>query len=186
VTGGNQIVNNFLGQHGVGIKKSEQAQFDYAVAACNNGDQSACDRRDKLIALSQQRDQLITNTCAFGSSTECSALISAATSAGNKTIFGSDGKAVVYPLGASELTQAPNARDGTFEDQLAKSTLDAVLMATGDAAVAKVAGLIGKGLAAAVDAAKIVGSGSSLETTVGQQALATQLSNFYRDGGRRS
>lgn len=181
VTGADQIANNYLKQHGVGIKKSEQAQFDYAVAACNNGDQSACERRDKLIALSHQRDQLITNACAFGSSAECGALVSAATSAGNKTIFGSDGKAVVYPFGSPELKQTPNFVDGTLHDQLAKSTLDGLLMSSDDAAVAKVTALAGKGLAAAVDAAKIAGGGS-VEIAAGQQALATSLNNFYRDG----
>jgi filamentous hemagglutinin len=186
VTGGNQIANNYLRQHGVGIKKSEQAQFDYVVAACNNGDQSACDRRDNLIALSQQRDQLITNACASGPSADCSALLSAAASGGNKTIFGSDGKAVVYPLGAPELAPTPNVQDGTLHEQLAKSTLDGLLMASGDAAVAKVTSLIGKGVAAAVEAAKIVGGGSSIETAAGQQALATSLNNFYRDGASPS
>jgi filamentous hemagglutinin len=186
VTGGNQIANNYLRQHGVGIKKSEQAQFDNAVAACNNGDQSACERRDNLIALSQQRDQLITNACAFGPAADCSALVSAATSAGNKTIFGSDGKAVVYPFGAPELRPTPNVLDGTLHDQLAKSTLDGLLMASGDAAVAKVAALVGKGVVAAADAAKIVGGGSSIESAAGQQALATSINNFYRDGASPS
>jgi filamentous hemagglutinin len=182
VTGANQIANNYLKQHGVGIKKSEQAQFDYVVAACNNGDQSACERRDQLIALSQQRDQLITNACAFGPSADCSALVSAATSSGNKTIFGSDGKAVVYPLNAPELRPTPNILDATLHDQLAKSTLDGLLMASGDAAIAKFTVLLGKGVAATADAVKIVRGGSGIETAAGQQALATSLNNFYRDG----
>jgi filamentous hemagglutinin len=182
VAGGNQIANNYLRQHGVGIKKSEQAQFDYVVAACNNGDQSACERRDGLIALSQQRDQLITNVCAAGPSADCNALISAATSAGNKAIFGSDGKAVVYPLGSAELRPTPNVQDNTFHDELAKSTLDALLMASGDAAVAQVTGLVGKGVAAAVNAATIVRGGASMETAIGEEALAAPINNFYRDG----
>jgi filamentous hemagglutinin len=183
VTGANQIANNYLKQHGVGIKKSEQAQFDYAVAACNNGDQSACERRDRLIALSQQRDQMITNVCASGSVGDCNALISAATSAGNKTIFGSDGKAVVYPLGAPELTQTPGPRDGTLHDQLAKSTLDGLLIASGDAAVAKVAALVTKGVVAAADAVKIIGVGSRIETAAGQQAFASAEDFLASAGG---
>jgi hypothetical protein len=62
------------------------------------------------------------------------------------------------------LVSTPNVLDGTLHDQLAKSTLDAALMAAGDAAIAKVVGLVGKAVVAAVDTAKIVGGGSSIES----------------------
>jgi hypothetical protein len=76
----------------------------------------------------------------------------------------------------------PNIFDGTLHDQLAKSTIDGLLMASGDAAIAKFTVLLGKGVAATADAVKIVRGGSGIETAAGQQALATSLNNFYRDG----
>jgi filamentous hemagglutinin len=182
VTGADQIANNYLRQHGVGIKKSEQEQFNYAVTACNNGDQSACDHRDSLITLSKQRDLLITNVCATGPSAQCTALVSAALSDGNKTIFGSAGRAVVYPIGSPEIQATPNVRDGTWDDQLAKGMLDGVLMASGDAAVAKLLGVVGKGVAAAADVASGLRLGSRVSVDIANDALARSLNNFYRDG----
>jgi filamentous hemagglutinin len=102
--------------------------------------------------------------------------------AGNKVIFGSDGRAVVSPLGSPELVPTTNIQDGTLHDQLAKTTLDGLALAAGDAAFAKVAGLIGQGTLAAWDLAKTFGGGSSIETALGREALATQVNNFYRDG----
>jgi filamentous hemagglutinin len=88
----------------------------------------------------------------------------------------------VYPLGSPELAATTNTHDGTLHGQLAKSTLDGLVMAAGDAAVAQVVSFVGKGVAAVAEAAKITRVGSSIETGIGQDALATQLNNFYRDG----
>lgn len=137
MTGSNQIANNYLRQHGVDMKRSEQEQFNYAVTACSNGDRSACERRDNLIAVSQQPDQVIVNSCASRPSAECNTLIRDAAIAGNKTIFGSDGRAVVYPLGTSEigsigahqLIDTSETNIDSFHQRIAKSTSEGLVLA---------------------------------------------------------
>jgi filamentous hemagglutinin len=128
----NAATNNYLNHKRTAFNKpSEQAQFDASVARCDTGNASACAERDQWIALSQSRDQAVTNACTGGSSATCRDQVVLAQNAGNKIIFGSDGKAVVYPIGSPELVATPAAGEGGFHDQVSKGTLDGLLLDIG-------------------------------------------------------
>lgn len=141
-----EVENNYLNQHNVGFRNSEQRVLEAAIAACGDGsgDQAACQRRDKLIALSQQRDAIVNAACNGGSVSLCNDVLGDVTKTGNKWVKGSDGLFHIYPADSSELTAVPNPYDSSLQNELAHSTLDALLFASGDAAAAELLALTGK------------------------------------------
>ncbi|CDG82990.1 putative uncharacterized domain protein [Janthinobacterium agaricidamnosum NBRC 102515 = DSM 9628] len=141
----NEVANNYLKHKREGMKKSEQEQFDAAVAACSSSNPDACARRDSLIKLSTERDTLIGNVCSSGPSKDCSSLVSAAYGEGYKVIFGSDKKAYVYLQGSPELRAVPDPRDGTYHYAQAASLRDGLELAGTDLVVGKALGGIAAG-----------------------------------------
>ncbi|AZP14077.1 hemagglutinin repeat-containing protein [Undibacterium parvum] len=186
----NAVENNYLGQKRIAFNKpSEQAQFDAAVAACAKGSAVDCNTKNSLYALSQARDRNLGIACSGGPSSDCHDLVRLAQNAGNKVIFGNDGKAYIYPVGTPELVATPNAKDASFHDKLSKSTAEAVLLDIGGGATELAVGAAVKGLRwiayGTTDAAKILDGGAAVAVANGANTVgAANRATFevYKDG----
>lgn len=101
--------------------------------------------------------------------------------AGNKVIFGKDGKAYVYPADAPEARALPGIGEGSFQEVASKSLLDALEMQAGNSAVGAVLGLGVKGLNLLKNGAgnlvKVFDEGSSLGLGASNQNLAANGAN---------
>lgn len=163
----NEIENNWLSHIRKGFNRSEQDQLVSASAACRDGDKDACQKVDKLVVLSKQRDQIVDAACSAGPSADCTSAVSAAVKEGNKVIFGADGLANFYPLNTPELKPTPQIGVGSFDQTVSKSTSEGLLLdigGIGSGAVLSGLGRLGSlfGFGAAKGTAEVASTGKAL------------------------
>ena len=164
----NETLNNWLNHVKPSpMQLSEQERSDAALAACNHGDAESCSTYKALQATSQQRDADLANACAGGfGSPGCRSQVAAALAGGNN-VQPVNGTMYAFDPDAPAIKALPdsyqNRYAGSFDGQVAQSTLDAIQMApiplTGAGVLGKVGSWLGLGTA---DAGRLAGPMTTL------------------------
>jgi hypothetical protein len=127
----NETLNNWLNHvRPDQMHYSEKERYDNAVAACKNDGSDACQVRDQLNAVSQQRNDALASACAGGmSSDSCRSQVAAAFAAGNDVAL-VGGKMYAFdptdPAIRAISSPYETTYAGSFDGQVAKSTWDAL------------------------------------------------------------
>ena len=156
--GGNAAENNYLNHVPPSmLRLSEKEQYEAAVAACNNGSKAACDTRDTLAQKSAQRDRDLAQACSGSNPVACNDKVREATAMGNTVRTTESG--YVY-ANSPTLTQLNTATIGaptrvnSFNDTVAQSTADGIVLGVENQVLGAVAGLAVKGVNAVTTAIK--------------------------------
>ena len=185
----NEVLNNYLDHRRPSlIQLSEKERYENAVAGCNSGNSGACTTRNELAALSQQRDRELASACSGSTPDLCNAKARDAIAMGN-TVFGSNGSLVYANSQASGAIRNLNTatigtptRPDSFQDQVAKSTAEGLLLEGQNQLVGALLAASGKGIAATNAAVKEYFASTGV--VVGDEAAARIALNFGRDGDR--
>ncbi|OEZ65950.1 filamentous hemagglutinin [Janthinobacterium sp. HH103] len=141
----NEVANNYLNHNKVGIKNSEQEQYDAARAACKSSSDPSCKTAEALAKKSEERDALLTSACAVGPTEDCAVLTNRAIAYGNRVIY--DHKNLPHAISKNEpmLQAIPDYRAGTYHYTQAASLRDGMEMAATDFLIGKALGGIAAG-----------------------------------------
>src|SRR5450830_479856 len=141
----NEVANNYLNHNRVGIKNSEQEQYEAARAACKTPGDEACKRAEAWALKSLERDRLLTAACTTGITSDCAILTNEAIAYGNRVIY--DHKNLPHAISKNEsmLQKIPDYRTGTFHYTQAASLRDGVEMVATDFVIGKALGGIAVG-----------------------------------------
>ncbi|MFJ9535136.1 hemagglutinin repeat-containing protein [Herbaspirillum sp. NPDC101396] len=181
----NEVVNNWLKHIPPNLASlSEQQQYDAAVAACKNGDASACDLKTKLTQISYSRDAALAKACSDPASDLCTQMAREASAQGNivTTIPGSNFTYANSPL-PSDLNTATigiPVRPDSFQDQAANSTSQALLLEAQGQAAQVLFGMALRGLLAGK--VGVTEFFASQGINIPLDAAARIANNFGRDG----
>ena len=136
MTGGNAAENNFLDHRRPSLLRlSEAEQYEAAAKACAEGVASGCVARNELALLSRQRDENLARACNGGAKEICNFLANQAAQMGNRVYRTEGGFAYANSpespmFGLNTATMGPPRRPESFNDSVAKSTSDALLISS--------------------------------------------------------
>ena len=187
--GGNAAENNFLNHKRPSmLRLSEVEQYERAVEECKTNP-AACQLRDSLAQLSAQRDRELQQACSGATPELCNQKAREATSMGN-VVTGSNGGVVIASstspgpiknLNVPTIGSPTDPRTGTFQDTLARSTAEALLLESGNQVALAIVGTALK--AVGVTTQTVKNYFASTGVTISDDAAARIANNFYREGG---
>ncbi|MDQ5946440.1 MAG: filamentous hemagglutinin, partial [Pseudomonadota bacterium] len=183
----NEVANNYLNhKRPTMMRLSEKERYEAAVAACANGERSACGIRDELATLSAKRDLELQQACAGGTPEVCNTKAREAIAMGN-IVYGQNGQLVYANSPESGPIRFLNVatigtpgRPDSFHDQLARSTAEGLLLEGQNQLIGALLTAAGKGTAAANSAVKEYFASNGV--VVSDEVAARITNNFYRDG----
>ncbi len=187
----NEVTNNYLDHRRPSMMRlSEKEQYENAVAACGggSGDPAACATQRELAAVSTRRDAELRGACSGGTPDLCNTIAKEAMAMGN-IVQGSNGQFVYANSPESGPIRFLNAatigtptRPDNFQDQVGKSTSEALLLEGQNQLLGGLLAAAAKGTSATQTALKEYFLRSGV--TVSDEAATRIALNFGRDGDR--